>query len=108
MKTKVILLYLLVLSLIGCGSALVPVVRTIPNCPISIEFMDSCSSPATIDDDSTYGDLLQSYLKDRQSLESCRLRHQYLVSALSECNDAIDRLNVEIEKNNKTARKIKD
>ena len=108
MNIKAILLFLLVVSMIGCSPVLIPVVETIPNCRISAEFKRLCSPLAAIDDDSTYGDLLQSYLKDRHSLESCRLRHEHVVNALSECNDAIDKLNVEIEKINRIARKNKN
>jgi hypothetical protein len=57
------------------------------------DFQLSCAAPTTLQKGTTYGQLLDSYLVDREALRECANRLEGLAKFLARCNAEIDDFN---------------
>jgi hypothetical protein len=81
------------MTLTGCVHY-VPIIIQAPKCMPALP-TQSCSSPTILKEGSTYADLLNDYLTDRQSLLECALQQEHLREAIATCNRIIDEHNQE-------------
>ena len=87
----------LAVALAGCGTTVVPVVTKAEKCDVPPALRQDCDAPVLLATDITYGQLLDSYLGDRQRLRRCVEQRDALQAALDRCNGAIDAFNAKLE-----------
>lgn len=96
MKTNMLWLAALV-PLAACTTTHVPVVPDAVQCEVPAVLLQACDAPQRLKDGTTYGELLQVHLADRQALVRCAADHGSLMKAVAVCRSEVERHNARLQ-----------
>ena len=94
---ETLLLMMMLLALAGCAhERQVVTADAMKKCEIPAALREACPNAVALPMDITYGELVDRYRVDRESLRRCSLQRDDLAAAMEICNAAIDKHNVEL------------
>lgn len=96
MKTNMLWLAALA-PLAACTTTHVPVVPDAVQCEVPAALLQTCEAPVRLKDGTTYGELLQVHLADRQALVRCAADHDSLMKAVTLCRSEVERHNTRLK-----------
>ena len=83
--------------LAACTTTHVPVVPDAVQCQVPAALLQACEAPQRLKDGTTYGELLQVHLSDRQALVRCAADHDSLLKAVTLCRSEVERHNARLK-----------